>query len=167
MPPKMGDLSGRRFGRLIVLRESDPSTPMPSGKRDRRWLCKCDCGKEKIVRQENLIAGRTISCGCYASELLPTLPSHRQLYDGTDISLLIRKSGNRSNASGVRGVYYEQSIKMWRAEIKIRGKKYRRAFATFDEAIQGRQELFDQYAAPLIDEYERMKNEESPEREKL
>ena len=31
--------------------------------------------------------------------------------------MLARKAGNRSNASGVRGVYYEQSIKMWRAEI--------------------------------------------------
>lgn len=167
MPAKMEDLSGRRFGRLIVLRESDPSTPMPSGKRERRWLCLCDCGKEKIVRQENLIAGRTTSCGCYASELLPTLVSRRQLYDGTDLSLLARKEGNRSNASGVRGVYYEQSIKMWRAEIKIRGKKYRRAFATFDEAVQGRQELFERYAAPLIDEHERMKNEESPERQEI
>lgn len=155
MPVKMGDLSGRRFGRLTVLRESDPSMPMPSGKRDRRWLCLCDCGKQTIVRQENLTAGRTMSCGCYASELLPTLSSRRHLYDGTDLSLLARKEGNRGNASGVRGVYYEQSIRMWRAEIKIKGKKYRRAYPAFEAAVQGRQDLFEQYALPLIEAYER------------
>ena len=30
-----------------------------------QWLCKCDCGKEIIVRSDNLKSGKTKSCGCY------------------------------------------------------------------------------------------------------
>lgn len=28
------------------------------------WLCKCDCGKEKLVRSSCLRGGKTKSCGC-------------------------------------------------------------------------------------------------------
>lgn len=29
------------------------------------WLCKCDCGKEKIIAQNNLRTGQVKSCGCH------------------------------------------------------------------------------------------------------
>jgi hypothetical protein len=32
-------------------------------------LCQCDCGKQKIVVEENLIKGLTKSCRCLANEL--------------------------------------------------------------------------------------------------
>jgi hypothetical protein len=52
------DLTGQRFGRLIVLRYAEM--------RDRRacWLCQCDCGKRKVVRGKSLRRGLTKSCGC-------------------------------------------------------------------------------------------------------
>lgn len=28
------------------------------------WLCRCDCGNEKVVSGQHLKAGATISCGC-------------------------------------------------------------------------------------------------------
>ena len=52
------DLSGRRFGRLVVQRRVDA----PPGKS--HWLCLCDCGGTKIVRQAHLVHGPTKSCGC-------------------------------------------------------------------------------------------------------
>jgi len=33
------------------------------------WLCKCDCGKEKIIRGNDLKTGRTKSCGCLKMEI--------------------------------------------------------------------------------------------------
>lgn len=55
------DLTGQRFGRWIALeprrRESDPF-------QQRHWLCRCDCGTEKIVNQRSLVCGDTLSCGC-------------------------------------------------------------------------------------------------------
>jgi len=54
------DLTGQRFGNLTVIAEG-PKTN--SGRTT--WVCRCDCGKEKIVRAHNLKRGTTISCGCH------------------------------------------------------------------------------------------------------
>lgn len=54
------DLKGQRFGKLVVLYEGERSR---DGKQ-RRWVCKCDCGKLKAVEQRNLKMGLTKSCGC-------------------------------------------------------------------------------------------------------
>lgn len=61
---KLIDLTGQKFGRLNVLKrvESDKN-------RHARFLCRCDCGVEKIVAGDNLTKGRSRSCGCLSSEL--------------------------------------------------------------------------------------------------
>ncbi len=57
------NLVGQRFGRLVVLKE------FGSDKRGNiLWLCKCDCGNEKVTRGERLRAGVTKSCGCFNKE---------------------------------------------------------------------------------------------------
>jgi hypothetical protein len=55
---------GKRFGRLIVLARAENK-----GRRT-AYRCKCDCGQEKIVTSENLVAGHTKSCGCINRERL-------------------------------------------------------------------------------------------------
>ena len=57
------DLTGRRFGRLVVIREYGRS-------KDRQvtWLCKCDCGGEVVVTSCHLRSGHTQSCGCLHRE---------------------------------------------------------------------------------------------------
>ncbi len=63
--PGLVDLTGRRFGRLIVIRRVN------NGKsKNRRWLCLCDCGNEKIIYGSSLPSGRTKSCGCLQKELV-------------------------------------------------------------------------------------------------
>ena len=53
------DLTGQRFGRLVVLMQSfDKPNERP------RWLCQCDCGNQKIVAGSSLRGGLTTSCGC-------------------------------------------------------------------------------------------------------
>jgi len=55
------DLSGRRFGRLVVLRSFRAN--------GYSWCdCRCDCGKTKTIRRSSLRSGYTTSCGCAASE---------------------------------------------------------------------------------------------------
>ena len=57
---KMINLSGKKLGRLIVLKDS--------GKRSKTkniiWLCLCLCGKLTEVDSYNLRNGHTKSCGC-------------------------------------------------------------------------------------------------------
>jgi len=58
------NLTGMQFGRLRVLHIGN------AGKRKGRWwLCKCECGKEKLVRADNLTKGRTVSCGCFLKDM--------------------------------------------------------------------------------------------------
>lgn len=55
----IGDLTGKRFGRLLVLREAPKKNNRPA------YVCKCDCdGKEIIVIGKSLHSGNTKSCGC-------------------------------------------------------------------------------------------------------
>lgn len=58
------DLTGQRFGRLVVekLSEKRDST------RALYWDCKCDCGGTKAVRGTTLTAGKARSCGCLSEE---------------------------------------------------------------------------------------------------
>jgi hypothetical protein len=58
----MNDLTGNKFNRLTVIKLV--------GKQGRSYmyLCKCDCGAEKVLRGANVSAGHTKSCGCLHRE---------------------------------------------------------------------------------------------------
>lgn len=60
---KKTDLTGQRFGHLVVLYKDG---------RDKcghvMWRCKCDCEAVVTVLGSNLGTGRTTSCGCYKRE---------------------------------------------------------------------------------------------------
>lgn len=61
---RLVDLTGERFGRLIVL----GLDKINNGKS--YWKCRCDCGAEKIIVSHGLRSGSTRSCGCYNREVL-------------------------------------------------------------------------------------------------
>ena len=55
---RFADLSGQKFGRLLVLEYA-------YSKNGRRyWKCQCDCGKFIDVNTHSLSTGNTKSCGC-------------------------------------------------------------------------------------------------------
>lgn len=60
---KLSIKKGQRFGKLFVIREVEPFK-QPSGQTQRAFLCKCDCGKEKVIRLMHFTRGRVSSCGC-------------------------------------------------------------------------------------------------------
>lgn len=58
------DLTGQKFGKLTAIK--------PVGRNKNggcTWLCKCDCGKEKIASSSSLLKGGTKSCGCLATSV--------------------------------------------------------------------------------------------------
>lgn len=63
---KKVNLTGQRYGRLIVLEETK--------KRDIGgnviWKCLCDCGETTYTSAQNLRRGYTKSCGCYNHDIL-------------------------------------------------------------------------------------------------
>jgi hypothetical protein len=60
----MENLTGKKFGRLTVIEYSHKQ------KYNFYWKCKCDCGKECIIRSSNLKSGHTKSCGCFNKEIV-------------------------------------------------------------------------------------------------
>ena len=62
MPSNEQDLSGMRIGRWMVL--------SPAHKKGSRtaWHCVCDCGKRGTPTDNNLLRGKSRSCGCAQRE---------------------------------------------------------------------------------------------------
>lgn len=57
------DLAGKRFANLTVICYSHKSEFGAI-----YWLCKCDCGNEKIIQGNSLRNGNTKSCGCFSRQ---------------------------------------------------------------------------------------------------
>jgi hypothetical protein len=72
--PKLLNITGKRFFRLVVIKQERSSK---AGKT--MWLCQCDCVKNVIVSGYNLKSGHTKSCGCFKSETKANL-KHGQCY---------------------------------------------------------------------------------------
>lgn len=65
MASSLIDLTGRKFGRWLVV-----SQAKPSGKDYKTmWKCVCDCGNVGVVSATNLLYGKSVSCGCYRREV--------------------------------------------------------------------------------------------------
>jgi hypothetical protein len=68
--PNFIDLTGKHFGRWFVLAIHPPR--MRYGRRGHAvcvlWLCRCDCGTERVVFGTNLRRGLSTSCGCRSRE---------------------------------------------------------------------------------------------------
>lgn len=58
-------LSGQKFGRWTVLDEY-----IVTPRRERKWLCRCDCGTQRHVLERSLLYGGSESCGCLRKEKL-------------------------------------------------------------------------------------------------
>jgi len=56
---KLIDISGQRFGFWLA------KSLGPKNKNGQtQWLCRCECGKEKLVTLNSLRTGNSTSCGC-------------------------------------------------------------------------------------------------------
>lgn len=114
------DEAGNRYGRWLVLSRGQASNPV---RRDAHWLCRCDCGIERVVDGKSLRGGRSRSCGCWNNELLAT--SKPSLTHGMSKSpefylwnAMIQRCHNQRNQSysdyGGRGIGVHPD---WRADF--------------------------------------------------
>jgi len=88
------DLTGHRFGRLIVLGFSHRDKH-----RSNCWRCQCDCGKEYITRGSRLINGNTKSCGCLLKE-------HAKL-------TAVKNTIHGNTRKDMQGKHYTPTYKSW------------------------------------------------------
>lgn len=129
--PKKLDLTSQRFGRITVLR------PAENIKDKTAWVCRCDCGREIIVKTYHLRDGHTKSCGCtggpeYARQGLTFV-------DGTCVEMLRSKTVRSNSKSGVTGVDWVPRDRVWRATIVFKGKHYSLGvYRKFEDAVKAR-----------------------------
>lgn len=71
MPAKdCTNYSGRRFGRWTAIKFVTTA----------RWLCKCECGVERVVSLLSLKSGKSKSCGCIWREVMKSVHSTHGMY---------------------------------------------------------------------------------------
>jgi len=72
---KAKDITGEKFGRLTAIKRvgSNPKN------RNAMWLCRCECGTEKIIDGVSLRSGNTKSCGCLKKEFLIKLNENKEI----------------------------------------------------------------------------------------
>jgi hypothetical protein len=104
------DLVGQRFFRLTVIAFAGADQ-----RRNVCWLCRCDCGAEKVVRGTDLRSGHSFSCGCWkrvCATLLNLSHAHRRAGSRSreyySWSAMIARCANPKNISfknyGGRGI---------------------------------------------------------------
>lgn len=106
------DLTGKRFGRWVVVRKS---TSIGNGiKPCVHWECLCDCGEVREVAGNSLRSGISLSCGCLQLEYVKN--NHNRKTHGCTRTRLYRiwrgmidrcyyPSHNRFPVYGGMGVY--------------------------------------------------------------
>jgi len=100
------DLTGKRFGRLIVLRRDGIVHRVSPA-----WMCRCDCGNEKRVAGDHLRKGAIVSCGCYRLDVMRELLTTHGMRDSPEWSswnAMLRRCTDEKHRSfqnyGGRGV---------------------------------------------------------------
>lgn len=121
------DLTGNRYGKLIVLR-SDPG-------KDGYWICECDCGKRKSIRGTSLTKKNgTQSCGCDQRAIAAETGrktvaenARRQIATNmayrTNFQVIENRNLPKNNTSGHKGVYWDAKRELWQAYIHVHGQR--------------------------------------------
>lgn len=137
------NLLGQRYGRLVVI-----ATAENIGWRT-AWLCRCDCGRQLVVKTYHLRSGHVTSCGCARAG---GFDERLHYLEGTCVEMLRAKTVRCNNTSGVPGVDWLAARGRWRATICFKGRRYfLGSFEQFAEAVQARK----QAEAALHDEFVR------------
>ena len=79
------ELTGLRFGKLTVIAPAEEADA---------WLCRCLCGRERVVKTCRLRSGCVTDCGCKPCGL-----SSLTYVDSTCLEMI----GRRNNIGGIPG----------------------------------------------------------------
>ena len=145
--PPVQDILGHQFADLTAIEYA--------GKKDGQyyWRCRCQCGKETVVRQNNLLIGKTKSCGCLQAKVVV---DNMKFVDGTSVTLL-EKAGKRlisTNTSGYNGVHWSKGSQKWIAQIGFKGKTYHLgSFSRIEDAVEARKKAENRIYGEFLEWY--------------
>lgn len=116
---KINDLTGKRFGRLTVLRKSQRKS---SGQY--YWVCQCDCGKIKEIIHSSLTQGTALSCGCLLRESVSKKQQEFAALKTNPDRIRHSSKLQKNNTSGTTGVTYNKKTGIYTARISFKGIRY-------------------------------------------
>lgn len=82
------DLTGKRFGRWIVIKRGEDRYDK-NGHILRTWVCQCDCGTIKEVFEGSLRNNNSQSCGCLQKEIVSQISGKRDEMIGKKFGRLL------------------------------------------------------------------------------
>ncbi|PFP30231.1 hypothetical protein COJ96_05830 [Bacillus sp. AFS073361] len=98
------DHTGRQFGRLTAIRKVIINNRG-------HYVCRCECGNERIIRGDSLVGGKSKSCGCLSPDVNQEVhkthgDSATRLYNiyHKMISRCYHKENDRFHRYGQRGI---------------------------------------------------------------
>lgn len=93
------DLTSRKFGKLTVEKYAFSKNGRAG------WLCKCECGNEKVVSSGDLLYGQVKSCGCLHKATKHNL-SNTKIYSAWKNikARCYNKNSSHYNCYGARGI---------------------------------------------------------------
>lgn len=80
--PTRVDLTGKKFGRLLVIEELGAIRDANNHTSYRAWGCLCDCGNKIVSRTRELTRHHTLSCGCLNRELITERGGSNKMRNG-------------------------------------------------------------------------------------
>jgi len=149
------DITGQKFGKLTAVKKLRKQI------RDRcpTWLFLCECGNYVKYPYDNVVfsvhKGRQ-SCGCSRKNFYETNRKFLGVTNvkGTCIERIQSNKPNKNSKSGIKGVFYEKSRKVWNAKIMFKGKEYNLGrFKLKKDAVKKRREAEKMLFEPFLDWY--------------
>ena len=137
------ELTGQRFGNLTVIAPAENIGSRTA------WLCRCDCGRERVVRTLHLRNGHVTSCGCAGNGL-----ASLTYVDGTCVEMIRSRTVRSNNTSGVPGVDWWASKQRWRAAICFKGRRYYLgSYNRFEDAVKARKRAEEEMHGSFLREF--------------
>lgn len=155
---RVKDLTGERFGKLVVLNRD-------LSRDGAYWNCKCDCGVVKSIKGTSLTKKKepTRSCGCDWIAAVKVVGSNtiaknserqiaRNVEYHTNFQVICKEEPHKNNTSGYKGVSWDRVREKWSVYIQVHGKRiFLGRYADKEIAIEVRKEAEKLYFEPLIE----------------
>ena len=156
---------GDKFGEWTVIKAYSSTSPRYKS------LCRCSCGVEKEVMNQNLLNGKSVSCGHGRYETRLQKAKDRRLsrsgkknfedklVDGSSYFRIIDDKP-KNNSSGIKGVQLVENGKYTAFIVVKREHKHLGTFDTIEEAEAARKAAEKKYFRPILKDYQDKFDEE-------
>ncbi len=160
--PRKKDIIGKKFNMLTVVKPTEK-------RRDHMVLyeCKCECENTREATSWQLKSGEVTRCKkCAAKYKKDNLNKYHSInnmhnddLDGSNPHIISNKRINSNNTSGYKGVTWDKSRNMWRAQIVFKNKAIHLGrFHDIQDAVDARQNAEDELFKPYLKLFESRKN---------